>query len=220
MAKPNAKQRKSLERATVKYQTTLTLADSFLKGKGVTPATAELLRLGVVDSPEPGHEQFVGRLAIPYIDKMGVYGLKFRCLVGHDCKAESCRKFLTLNGFETSLYNILDTDVLSDTIHITEGEPDAWILKQVFPNDGVVGIPGASNWLKHWPFHFAGFERVIMWPDGDKAGEDLAQRVRKDLRAVELAPVPKGMDVGEVYLAHGAEFLRAMIGEDEREDTD
>ena len=37
---------------------------------------ARLARLGVVVEPEVGHEQFAGRLSIPYITKSGVVGLR------------------------------------------------------------------------------------------------------------------------------------------------
>lgn len=218
MGKPNAKLRKSLERATAAYETSLPLALSYLAGRGVTEATAKQYRLGVVDSPEPGHEPNIGRIAIPYIDKLGVYGLKFRCMVGHDCKAEKCPKFTSLPGFEVSVYNILTTDALSDTIHICEGEPDAWIISQVF-GAPVVGVPGATNWKDHWRYHFSGFDRVVMWPDGDKAGADLANRVKKSVRHVEFMPVPEGEDVGSLFLGRGEEFLWALFG-DEREEND
>src|SRR5690606_17962026 len=126
------------------YQEMLPLAKVFLENRGVTMETAEKFRLGVVDSPEPGHEPYVGRLVVPYLDMLGVYALKFRCLAGHDCKAEDCSKFPNLPGQALSIYNVTAVDSTSDTLHIAEGEPDTWILTQVFPDGPVIGWPGAQ----------------------------------------------------------------------------
>jgi len=113
----------------------------------------------------------------------------------------------------------LDCDSTADVIHITEGELDRLILKQVF-DEPVAGIPGVQNWKAHYPFHFAGFERVLVWPDGDKAGEDLANKIRHQVGNAEVVPVPKGMDVTELFLSVGAEVMRRMTGEeDDDEDS-
>jgi DNA primase len=159
----------------------------------------------------------VGRLVIPYLDMAGVYGLKFRCIVHDDCKSEGCAKYLSLPGQETSVYGVVDADSTSSTVHVTEGEFDRLIIRQVF-NEPCLGIPGVSNWKPHFPFFFGGFERVLMWPDGDKAGEDLANRVSKSVRGVEVMPIPRGMDVTSYYLAQGAKPLISMAGGDENED--
>jgi DNA primase len=220
MQKPSRKQRKALERAVTSYQTALHLATGFLEKRGVTATTAEAFRLGVVDTPEPGHEQFTGRLAIPYIDKLGVYGLTFRCLAHEDCKAADCgAKFLSLPGQEKSLYNILAADSTHDTAHIVEGEPDTWVVSQVF-SEPVLGVPGAGNWRPWWWMHLSGFERVIMWPDGDVAGRKLVEKVQASVRNVEVMSIPTGLDVGELFLREGANFLHKMAGAIEGEETD
>lgn len=150
---------------------------------------------------------FTGRLTIPYIDRMGVYGMKFRCLQLHDCKAVDCPKYLTLPGQELGLYNVLSLDRAGSAVHICEGEIDAIILSQVFPDDPVLGIPGAALWRNHFPFHLAAFERVVIWPDGDAAGKAMADVFRKHIRELETMPIPKGMDVNTVFLEHGAAWF-------------
>lgn len=215
MQKPGKRLRRTLERATANYETSLSLAASYLLARGIELETAVAARLGVVVSPEPGHEPFLSRLCIPYVDVKGVYGLKFRCLTHDDCKSEGCPKYLALPGQEVSMYGVVDADSTMPTIHIAEGELDRLVLKQVFAGEPAVGIPGVQTWLPHHSFHFSGFERVIMWPDGDKAGADLANRIRKDVRGMETMPIPSGFDVSSFYMAYGADALRAMAGVDE-----
>ncbi len=214
--KPSKKQRRTLERATLTYQESLSTAISYLERRGLSEATAIAHRLGVVTSPELGHERFTGRLAIPYLDRLGVYAIKFRCIKDHVCKLESCPKYDAPQGQETSLYGILDTDEIAQTIHITEGELDRLILRQVF-DEPAVGVPGVQNWKPHYRFHFQSFDRVLIWPDGDKAGKDLANKLQRELRSLEVIPVPDGMDVTDVYVARGADTLKLMAGNDGEE---
>jgi hypothetical protein len=178
MRKPSKKKRRSLERAVSQYQTHLTIAAPYLAARGLTREVCEAARLGVVISPEPGHEHVLNRLAIPYLDMCGVYSIRFRCLEQHDCKSESCPKYLGLPGEETGIYGIADTDVAAETAHITEGELDRLILKTVFPDDCVVGMPGAQTWKPHHPYHFQGFDLVLIWGDGDKGGREMADKIK------------------------------------------
>jgi len=150
---------------------------------------------------------------------LGVYALKFRCLEHDDCKTVGCSKYMSPTGQETSIYGVLDCDSTEGTIHITEGELDRLILKQVF-GEPVAGVPGVQNWKAHYPFHFSGFERVLIWPDGDKAGADLANKIQHQVRNAEVVSVPKGMDVTELFLSVGAEVMRQMVGEDDGEEND
>src|SRR6266542_3945846 len=88
MRMPSSVQMKSLEKAAVTYGRSLTLATGYLSAKGIPDLDVVTgWRLGVVESPEPGHDQYVGRLAIPYLNRAGVVGFKFRCLSDHDCKS-------------------------------------------------------------------------------------------------------------------------------------
>lgn len=219
MQKPSKRQRKGMERATARYQASLgTVGVSYLADRGLTDlALIQGARLGRVDSPEPGHEIFCNRLTIPYMDMMGVCGMKFRCLQPHHCKSEGCSKYLALTGVELTIYNITDADSVKETIHVTEGELDCLILKQVFPDDPVVGVPGADLWKRHHPYHFAGFERVLLWMDGDQAGKGLGNKIRKDVRNAEVVQIPQGMDVTDVYLQQGAEGLRALADLEEED---
>ena len=77
---------------------------------------ARLARLGVVAEPEVGHEQYQGRLAIPYVTKSGVVDIRFRSL---NPAVEP--KYMGLTGAETKMYNVLDIERASDFIGVCEG---------------------------------------------------------------------------------------------------
>lgn len=215
MRMPSKRQLKSLEKATQAYEEKLDLATDYLTARGVTKETAVAARLGVVDSPRAGHEHAQGRLSIPYVNKLGVIALKFRCLAHEDCKPYDCPKYLVPLGQDEYLYGLLDTDEDTDTIHICEGELDRLIVKQVL-GEPAVGIPGATKWEPQWPWHFKGWSRVLCWADGDKAGREMAAKIRKDVPNLEVVPIPSGHDVNSLFLEVGAEAIKKLAGtEDE-----
>lgn len=67
--------------------------------------SATYFRVGVVDQPLPGHEQYRGWLCIPYLTRTGPVGLKFRCLNDHDCKSVHKERYLIPAGQQQRLYN-------------------------------------------------------------------------------------------------------------------
>jgi DNA primase len=126
--------------------------------------------------------------------------------VEHDCKAEKCPKYTNPQGQELSIYNVLALDSDSETLHITEGELDAIVLQTIIAGP-VVAIPGASTWKKHFPFHLAGFTRVLVWADGDDAGSKMAQRIAEHCPQSEVFPMPPGEDVNSMFLREGADYF-------------
>lgn len=177
-------------------------------------------RLGVVASPEKGHETYIGRLVIPYLDKLGVYGLKFRCIQPHDCKSVNCAKYLQPDGQEVGLYNCVDLDSTHPNVHITEGEFDCMILSDAL-GEPVVGIPGTDAWLDHWPSHFSdGWERVSFWADGDKPGRAMAKRWRKDINNIDIINMPNGEDVNSVAVTQGYSALKLYNCVDEEDEPE
>jgi hypothetical protein len=220
MRKPSTKRRRLLEKAVTGYQTHLTIAAPYLAARGLTKEVCEAARLGVVISPEAGHEHVYGRLAIPYMDMQGVYSLRFRCLEQHDCKDVSCPKYLGVQGDETGIYAVEDTDLPAETAHITEGELDRLILKIVFPDDCVVALPGAKSWKPHHQYHFQGFESVLVWGDGDKAGREMAEKIKREVRVAESVAMPAGHDVNSLYLEKGIDAIRKLAGEADDEAAD
>jgi hypothetical protein len=214
---PSSAQRKSLERALTTYQGSITRGISYLQERGFDLDMALKWGLGVVESPEPGHEHFRNRLVVPYFNKTGIIGLKFRCMENHDCRTVDGghQKYLVPTGQEDYLYNVISCDTAGDTIHVTEGETDCWTLTDILP-EPVVGVPGAGKWRPHWPSHFRSFSRVLVWPDGDKSGRDMGNKWRKEIPAAEVVSMPDGFDVNSLWLKEGPEVFLKLAGvEDE-----
>lgn len=204
--KLSASQRESLERATANYYSSVVLAQEYLEGRGLDGATVAMYRLGYVETPEVGHEQFVGRLAIPYLTPAGVVDIRFRDLSG-----ESKAKYLGLDGVKTGMFGVMALTLDSDAIAITEGELDAVTLTA---RCGIpaVGIPGAQGWKPHYGKCLQDFERVYVFCDGDKTGRDFGKTVAREIRYATTIHLPEGEDVNSMYVKEGAEALRVRVG--------
>lgn len=213
MKLPTPKQREFFESAATAYSKQLTgdtVAQAYLTTRGITPPAAASFRLGVVAEPLVGHEQYRGRLCIPYVTQRGVVNFTFRCLRPHDCKEADCRKYDAPPG-DRNLYNVTAIDQAemagSQTIHVCEGELDALTLTMCgLP---AVGVPGADNWKKHWPICLGDFAEIFVWADGDQAGRAFGFKLEKELGARRVA-LPRGKDVNSVYTDGGAEALLAF----------
>lgn len=173
-----------------------------------------MFRLGVVSSPEPGWDRYVGRLAIPYFDRLGPVGFTFRCLRDHNCKEDNCPKYLQMEGQEVGFFNVLALDSDADTVHVCEGEIDAITLAQVV-TDPVLALSGVSKWKPHFPYHLSGFERVVVWCDGDKAGKSMGAAFRQHISNSDVVNMPAGDDVNSLFCGKGAEAVRALYVEEE-----
>jgi DNA primase len=194
-------------------------AQTYLKERGFTEAIATQWRLGLVTSPPVGAENQRGRLCIPYITPSGVVNARFRCLRDHKCseavlftdqkgKPVYCQKYKGLEGWETSLFNVLDLAKPGDAICVTEGELDAVTLSMC--GIAAVAVPGATNWKKHMSRCLDDFGKVFTLGDGDDAGRGLNKRLIDDVRAVPVR-MPKGHDVNSLYLEGGRDALRKLI---------
>lgn len=176
--------------------------------RGISLGTAERYRLGVVAVPITGHEQYEGRLSIPYLGPSDtVTAIRFRSLNGEE------PKYLSVGGASNRLYNLRAIIEATDTIHLTEGELDALILGQA--GFSAVGVPGANSWKRHHPRLFAGFTKVFIWGDGDKAGQQFSRTVMESLDTGIIVSMPPGTDVNDLYLADGVEGLHRALGLDD-----
>ncbi len=216
--RPSDVRKKSLERAAVKYELNLDKAASYLLGRGLTKETAVALRLGVVEDPVPGHEDMVGRLAIPYLTRSGIVDMKFRCLLHENCKEYDCVKYLALSEYQGSrLYNVNAFFVDSDYIALCEGEPDTWIANYEV-GIPAVGCPGVQRWEPHFARCFSGYERVFMFVHGDSSGREFAKRVAAELPQLQPIKLPQGEDVNSLFLLEGRESLLSRCGLSTSED--
>lgn len=195
----------SLTEATSRYEANIELARDYLAARGFKQATALSCRLGVVVDPVPGHEGFVGRLAIPYLTRNGVVGMKFRAMDGSE------PKYLSAVGAEPHLYHVESFFDDSPFVALTEGELDAAVLTYQV-GIPAVGCPGTNTWREHFPRLFAGYDTVFIFADGDKPGLEFAKRVANDLDNARIIPMPDGQDVNETYLNEGPEGLRERCG--------
>ncbi len=201
----SAELRKSLQQAAERYHSQVDRVAPYLVGRGVTEETASTFLLGYVSEPEIGHEQYAGRLAIPFITPSGVIDIRFRALDG-----DEGAKYLTRPGASSHLYNVPAFQVDTDVIAICEGEFDTMIASQC----GVtaVGVSGANNWKDWYQRAFRDYRRVFVLTDGDNAGRELGNRIAKQIDVAVIAPMPDGMDVNEFVQAHGAQALRERVG--------
>lgn len=198
-----------LEQATARYEKSVDLAKEFSQARGLLHATARLHRLGVVADPMVGHEQYQGRLCLPYLLHDGsVVQLRYRCLGLHDCKVEGHPKYLTEPGDDVRLYNTPALFTAGDEIHVTEGELDAVTLSQC--GQSAVGMPGTQTVQAHHLRLLAGFSRIYVWGDGDDAGREFAARVRKTHRRATAVRLPQGEDVTSMFVKGGAVALHDL----------
>lgn len=198
-------QKELLGKATQKYAESISLAGDYLQSRGITKEVALRARLGVVEEPEPGHEQYVGRLSIPYITKTGVVDLRFRSL---NPAVEP--KYMGMVGSDTRMYNVLDIEAAGDWIGVCEGELDTLTMSRLV---GIpcVGVPGANSWKKHYTRLLADFERVFVFADGDAPGREFAASLARELPVTTIS-FGEGEDANSVFVKYGADYIRDKMG--------
>jgi DNA primase len=202
--KQSALQKDLLGRAVDKYKESIYLAEDYLRSRGIPLEVARLASLGVVEEPEVGHEQYIGRLAIPYVTKTGVVDLRFRSL---NPAVEP--KYMGLTGAETKMYNVVDIEKANDFIGVCEGELDT-ITMSGCVGIPCVGVPGANSWKKHYTRLLADFERVFVFADGDQPGTEFARSLAREL-PVTIIQLPEGHDVNSMFVQDGAEYFRSRV---------
>ncbi|WP_066904076.1 toprim domain-containing protein [Mycolicibacterium houstonense] len=158
--------------------------------------------------PVPGHEQYRGRLAIPYLrwaPDIGwqVVSIRFRRL--DDQKP----KYMTVAGDRPRLYNTLALLKRSPVIGLAEGEIDA--ITADIAGIPTVGVPGTQSWQDHFREPFLGYRDVFVFADGDEAGEKFSEFVAGVLPNAKIIPMPPGEDVNSLVTSQGAQALKDRI---------
>ncbi len=209
-----------LESATSQYQEHLDDAADWLRGRGIDLEHARSEGLGVVRNPSALHQEYEGRLAIPYLTDCGPVNMSFRCLQDHVCreakytgsdgKEYACPKYKKSVKAESDLYGVQSFDDATDWIAVCEGELDSLILRQI----GIPAIsnPGATNWNDWWPNIFEDLSRIYIFADGDAAGDKMFKMFRDRLKVPCVKVLlPKGEDVNSTFLKYGADAILSRV---------
>jgi DNA primase len=196
----------SLEAAALKYHAEVAQVLPYLAARGIGPEAADTFRLGYVATPDVGHNQFIGRMSIPFLTPSGTVDLRFRSV------DESTPKYLSRAGANSHLFGVNAFQTDSDVIVITEGEMDCIIVNQC----GVpaVGLSGANVWKPFYARLFGDYRKVVALVDGDSAGRDLGKTLSRELDNAVVVEMPEGKDVTDYYLAEGSEGLLRYAGLD------
>lgn len=206
---PTKKRREFLDKATDRYAINVATVEPYLENRGITLKTAIAWRLGYVDEPLPGHEEYEGRLAIPYLTPGGTMMMKFRCIQHEDCKASGCVKYLGEPGEIPRLYGVWNFRHDTPTLYLTEGELDAVVATQAGLR--AVGVPGSTQWAEYWTHLFEGYDEVVLLRDGDAAGRKMGDLVATRLANCRTVKMPEGEDVSSFVVKNGEEALRERI---------
>jgi DNA primase len=205
----SAEQRRFFEQAATTYQSDLAgdiSAQGYLAARGLGPSALAMFRLGVVRRPLAGHEDYVGRLAIPYLTPAGVVNIRFRCLQSHECDEHA--KYLSAEGAGSNLFNVLDLKKDSPFICVAEGEIDTMSLS--LAGLPAVGVPGVDTWQKHFARCLEDFEVIYAFGDGDKAGSKFSSFLAREARARPIR-MPPGEDCNSLFQKGGADALQRLL---------
>ena len=206
--------REFLREATERYHSSLpgSPGEVFLKERGLGfPSLLKednaRFKLGFVEEPLRGHEQYRGMLAIPYLrwsreHGWSVVSMRFRNL-------GDGAKYLTTAGDQPRLFNTLALLRPVASMCITEGELDTVAAEA--SSLASVAVPGSTAWQQHFREPFLGYRNVYVLADGDEAGLKFGRSVAKTLPNARVIPCPDGEDVNSVLLAGGPEAVRSLV---------
>jgi len=182
---------------------------SYLAARALDQDAVDGALLGLVSDPDPAHEQYRGRLAIPFITPTGVVSMRFRCLEDHRCADVDCPKYLGVAGADSHLYNVQALHDATTKIGVAEGELDALVATRAgLPS---VGCPGASSWKSYYYRLFDDFEFVYVLGDGDPAGRKWALGLVPNIPGAVSRVMPAGHDVTSFVVEHGEQMLLDFV---------
>lgn len=201
----SASLKESLGEAATTYHKTVAQAADYLKGRGITGEAAVTFRLGYVDEPLIGDEDYQGRLAIPYLTPTGVVDIRYRSIAG------SGPKYMGRAGATTHPYNVAALHADSDMLVICEGEIDT-ITMHGLCGVPAIGMPGAQAWKEHYRILVDEYRKVFVMCDGDQAGREFGKTLIRELSNAVAVHLPDGEDVNSLYLSAGRDAVRGRIG--------
>lgn len=187
-------------------------AQEYLESRGVPLSAGLIARLGWTGSPEPGHEQYSGMLAIPYWTASGVEAMKFRVIDGR-----SGPRYLWPAGQKSRLYNTESVLSGKNYVLVCEGELDTVVAHYVCGLNSV-GIAGVQHWKPHHPRVLKGFSNVLIVTDNDdkedgsNPGQELASRISRDIPWARNISLPRGFDITDLVVNSGKHALASLVG--------
>lgn len=206
---PSESIKESLERTTTLYQQQLLETpegSDYLNLRGITPWATAYFRLGFVKDPQPTDTHLRNRLAIPYITKSGIVGIKYRAT-----EDDQNPKYVANTGFTAKrIFNPLFLTANHRKVYLCEGELDCITLIQLgIPS---VGVPGVHNWDDRASRVFRN-RSVVIAADGDDKGQGklFAERVATGIDDCSII-ILDGHDVNSFYLSNGPEELKGILG--------
>lgn len=214
MQKPSQSRKDWLGKLAGRYHAALTPETlGYLESRGLSRDAVSGFRLGLVTDPDPMHEPYAGRLAIPFITPTGVVYMRFRCLEDHaefKCSDFGHGKYEGPSGEGTHLYNVSALHSARSVVGVCEGELDAIVATSA----GVpaVGVPGSQNWKPFYYRLFVDFEEVLILGDGDTAGRAFTAKLSPNIPGAVARVMPADYDVSSYVVEHGVEAFRELIG--------
>jgi hypothetical protein len=135
--------------------------------------------------------------------------IRYRCIAEHDCKERGCSKYLGDKGVEVTLYNA--STLLDATGPVVCARASSTPWRRDHRRPPAVGVPGSQAWKRHpyWARCFVGLD-LILFADGDAAGDDLAATIAADLPEIRVVRAPEGDDANSVLHRDPADFARRL----------
>lgn len=172
---------------------------------------ADYFLLGIVETPEEGHEFQKDRLSIPYITQTGIVQIRFRALPysGVPGDPEPSPKYKSEAGAGSTIYNARAL-MSTGNIAVTEGEMDC--ISAHVAGINAIGIPGANSWQNVYG-HVLRYRKVAILADNDDHGEGMkfAETVQHAVRGARIVLMPKGFDVNSFLVNNGPEALKSLV---------
>ncbi len=163
----------------------------YCEAKRLDPAL--LQQWGVHDTELRGRPA----IAVPYLNERGeTVAMRYRLSLAGE------NRFRWARGNRPLLYGAWRVHEFPDDVcYLVEGESDCHSLWSA--NLPALACPGAGTWRESWWFHLMGFQRVIVVPDSDEAGQSLARRLAETappiaLERTEVVQLPC-KDVSELW---------------------
>jgi len=217
--------RKLLELGGVRPATARPIAPRRNRQQPATAQAQPLTLAALADAKQLDAEKLIawhvrelpdGGIEILYLTREGeLHAVQYRCALEGD------NRFKWRKGDTAILYGLwrLCEWTGSDTLYLCEGTSDTWTLWHA--DLPALGIPSATYWREEWWREVEGFERIVLIPDNDEAGEKLAREIAKTCpdhlrERVQVLRLPDGIkDANELWQQVDADperFREALAG--------